>query len=29
VGWQPATGLEQGLQAQLDHVAATPFVTLS
>ena len=29
IGWQPGTGLEQGLQAQLDHVAATPFVTLS
>jgi nucleoside-diphosphate-sugar epimerase len=29
VGWEPATGLEQGLQAQLDHVAATPFATLS
>ena len=29
VGWQAAASLEEGLQAQLDHVAATPFATLS
>ena len=29
VGWEPATSLEEGLQAQLDRVAATPLVSLS